>query len=172
MYVLALPSGKTYGCFFLKTWPTRLQGRISRLPPHCHTRNEISAHTNAHSRPVFSPRHRPAPSHSFSRWLPAPHQFPVVFNQTEDLSKQPHVSSGRHLLCWSVTVIPSGGNMSHQEACPLSLSCLSFYFRNILANLRAGRSGIFFHQALFKMSCQQSLSAVCYKNDNNNTFYS
>lgn len=94
MYVLALPSGKTYGCFFLKTWPTRLQGRISRLPPHCHTRNEISAHTNAHSRPVFSPRHRPAPSRSFSRWLPAPHQFPVVFNQAEDLSKQPHVSLG------------------------------------------------------------------------------
>lgn len=43
MYVLALPSGNTYGCFFLKTWPTLLQGRISRLPPHCHTRNEISA---------------------------------------------------------------------------------------------------------------------------------
>lgn len=42
MYVLAFPSGKTYGCFFLKTWPTLLQGRISRLPPHCHTRNEIS----------------------------------------------------------------------------------------------------------------------------------
>lgn len=51
MYVLALPSGNTYGCFFLKTWPTLLQGRISRLPPHCQTRNEISAHnTNRHKK--------------------------------------------------------------------------------------------------------------------------
>ena len=46
MYVLAFPSGKTYGCFLRKTWPTRLQGTISRLPPHCHTRNEISAMRN------------------------------------------------------------------------------------------------------------------------------
>lgn len=37
-----LPPGKVYGCCFLKTWPTLLQGMISRLPPHCHTRNEIS----------------------------------------------------------------------------------------------------------------------------------
>lgn len=43
MYVLAFPSGKTYGCFFRKTWPTRLQGTISRLPPHIHTLKEISA---------------------------------------------------------------------------------------------------------------------------------
>lgn len=42
MYVLAFPSGKTYGCFFRKTCPTRLQGMISRLPPHIHTRKEIS----------------------------------------------------------------------------------------------------------------------------------
>lgn len=39
-----LPPGKVYGCCFLKTWPTLLQGMISRLPPHCHTRNEISKH--------------------------------------------------------------------------------------------------------------------------------
>lgn len=37
-----LPPGKVYGCCFLNTCPTRLQGMISRLPPHCHTRNEIS----------------------------------------------------------------------------------------------------------------------------------
>ena len=43
IYVLALPSGKIYGCFFRKTWPTRLQGTISRLPPHIHTLKEISA---------------------------------------------------------------------------------------------------------------------------------
>ena len=43
MYVLAFPSGKTYGCFLRKTWPTRLQGTISRLPPHIHTLKEISA---------------------------------------------------------------------------------------------------------------------------------
>ena len=42
IYVLAFPSGKTYGCFFRKTWPTRLQGTISRLPPHIHTLKEIS----------------------------------------------------------------------------------------------------------------------------------
>jgi len=42
IYVLAFPSGKTYGCFFRKTCPTRLQGMISRLPPHIHTRKEIS----------------------------------------------------------------------------------------------------------------------------------
>lgn len=42
MYVLAFPSGNTYGCFFRKTCPTRLQGMISRLPPHIHTRKEIS----------------------------------------------------------------------------------------------------------------------------------
>lgn len=42
-----LPPGKVYGCCFLKTWPTLLQGMISRLPPHCHTRNEISeTHTH------------------------------------------------------------------------------------------------------------------------------
>lgn len=39
----ALPSGKSYGCRFLNTWPTRLQGRISRLPPHIHTLKESSA---------------------------------------------------------------------------------------------------------------------------------
>lgn len=43
IYVLAFPSGKTYGCFFRKTCPTRLQGTISRLPPHIHTLKEISA---------------------------------------------------------------------------------------------------------------------------------
>lgn len=43
IYVLAFPSGKTYGCFLRKTWPTRLQGTISRLPPHIHTLKEISA---------------------------------------------------------------------------------------------------------------------------------
>lgn len=42
MYVSALPSGNSYGCRFLKTCPTRLQGRISRLPPHIHTRKESS----------------------------------------------------------------------------------------------------------------------------------
>lgn len=43
MYVLVLPLGKTYGCFFRKTCPTRLHGMISRLPLHIHTRKEISA---------------------------------------------------------------------------------------------------------------------------------
>lgn len=43
IYVLAFPSGKTYGCFFRKTWPTLLQGTISRLPPHIHTLKDISA---------------------------------------------------------------------------------------------------------------------------------
>lgn len=45
-----LPPGKVYGCCFLKTWPTLLQGMISRLPPHCHTRNEISEHIRRQSR--------------------------------------------------------------------------------------------------------------------------
>lgn len=55
MYVLAFPSGNTYGCFFLKTCPTRLQGMISRLPPHIQTRKEISARHSqfSHYLPVF-----------------------------------------------------------------------------------------------------------------------
>lgn len=36
------PSGKSYGCFFRNTWPTRLQGTISMLPPHIHVRKESS----------------------------------------------------------------------------------------------------------------------------------
>lgn len=47
IYVLAFPSGKTYGCFFRNTWPTRLQGTISRLPPHIHTLKDISARQHA-----------------------------------------------------------------------------------------------------------------------------
>lgn len=38
-----LPPGNVYGCCLRNTWPTLLQGMISRLPPHCQTRNEISA---------------------------------------------------------------------------------------------------------------------------------
>lgn len=47
---MPLPPGKVYGCCFLKTWPTRLQGMISRLPPHCQTRNEISEKHNSSQR--------------------------------------------------------------------------------------------------------------------------
>ena len=36
------PPGKEYGCCFRKTWPTRLQGTISKRPPHCQVRNDIS----------------------------------------------------------------------------------------------------------------------------------
>lgn len=38
-----LPPGNVYGCCLRNTCPTLLQGMISRLPPHCQTRNEISA---------------------------------------------------------------------------------------------------------------------------------
>ena len=40
--MLPLPPGNVYGCCFLKTWPTREQGMISKLPWHCQTRKEIS----------------------------------------------------------------------------------------------------------------------------------
>lgn len=36
------PPGKEYGCCFRKTCPTRLQGTISKRPPHCQVRNDIS----------------------------------------------------------------------------------------------------------------------------------
>ena len=39
---MAFPLGKLYGCLFLKTWPTREQGKISIDPPHIHVRKEIS----------------------------------------------------------------------------------------------------------------------------------
>lgn len=58
IYVLAFPSGKTYGCFFRKTCPTRLQGTISRLPPHIHTRKEISARQPRPPSPLCLPGRR------------------------------------------------------------------------------------------------------------------
>ena len=42
-----LPPGKVYGCCFLNTWPTLLQGMISNAPWHCQTRNDISDDMNS-----------------------------------------------------------------------------------------------------------------------------
>ena len=48
------PPGNVYGCCLRNTWPTRLHGTISSDPPHCHTRNEISAKKKRMGNKTFS----------------------------------------------------------------------------------------------------------------------
>lgn len=76
-----LPPGKVYGCCFLKTWPTLLQGMISRLPPHCHTRNEISKHIGRQLR-FYKFISRSEPSTLFTvRFLHFPHLHICCLNR-------------------------------------------------------------------------------------------
>lgn len=78
-----LPPGKVYGCCFLNTWPTLLQGMISRLPLHCHTRNEISANTQTHTQVnnTFNTFHQEQQDSSCS--LLILHNFPTEFRQQQ-----------------------------------------------------------------------------------------